>query len=272
MPKFEIRGKGKNSGRKRKRVYPAANEQEARLLAEDDGTEVEDVTELPADPATERQLAYASGLGISIPADATKADLSDLISIKTDRDKPATARHRKLADHYGVETTQYVGKKALFDRVQNILISPGRENDLLSWFVYRVYRELIHGADDAPIETPNDSLIQRIASGLAKDEKIVKSVRRYRGRELIWFGEWTSPDGRQYLGGSNRTAAYKAASSLLREQLNLSKAQPTPQRAVSSAPSKRSEARSAESRGCLSVVAFALLFPIGVIAAYVILL
>lgn len=272
MPKFEVRGKGRSSGRRRKRVYSATTDQEAWLLAENDGTEVEDVAQLPPEPATERQIEYAKDLGISIPANATKADLSDLISLTVDRDKPATTRHRKFADRYGVETTEYIGKKALFDQIQNVLVSSGRENDLLSWFVYRVYRELIHGAGDAKIQTPDDPLIQEIASELEKDEKIVKSVRRYEGRDLIWFGEWTSPQGSQYFGGSNRTAAYKAASTLLREKLDFSRVSPPSKQSISSSPSKKNGTPSAESGGCLSLVAFALLVPIGVVAAYVVLL
>ena len=169
MPSFEITGKGKESGRKRNRIYSAGDENEARLLADNDGTLVEEITELPPEPPTERQLEYATDLGISIPQNAAKSDLSDLISLKVDKDKPSTTRHREFANRFGVVTTQYIGKKALFDRIQSALVAPGREVELLSWFVYRVYRELTGGADDAPIQNPDDPLIQGIAESLAKD-------------------------------------------------------------------------------------------------------
>jgi hypothetical protein len=126
MPRFEITGKGTGSGRNRKRVYSAANEDEARRTAQKDGTLVEVVIELPLEPPTERQLKYAKDLGISIPANATRADLSDLISVKVDRDKPSTTRHREFAKRFGVETTQYIGKKSLFRRIQSALVEPGR--------------------------------------------------------------------------------------------------------------------------------------------------
>jgi len=89
MPSYEIKGKGKDTGRKRKRIFTAPNEEEAKQLAEADGTLVEEIKEIPPDPPTERQLDYAKDLGISIPSNATKDDLSDLISLKVDRDKPA---------------------------------------------------------------------------------------------------------------------------------------------------------------------------------------
>lgn len=264
MPSYEIKGKGKDTGRKRKRIYFAANELEAKRLAEDDGTLVEEVVEIPPDPPTERQLDYARDLGISIPVNATKDDLSDLISLKVDRDKPSTERHKKFGRAYGIEFTDYIGKKDLFNRIQAALIAPGREKELLSWFTFRVYRKLSGGVDDTPIEGPDDPVIQEIAEELVTDEKIVKSVRRYEGSELIWFGEWTSPDGYLYTGGSNRTAAYKQTSSILKQRV---KFPANPQKkASSSAPARnRNKIATSESKGCLSVIVVALVIPVGIV-------
>lgn len=231
MPSYEIKGTGKDTGRKRRRIYTAPNEAGAKQLAEADGTLVEGITEIPLHPPTQRQLDYARDLGISIPANATKDDLSDLISLKVDRDKPATERHKNFGRKYGLEFTNYVGKKALFNRIQSVLVVPGRELELLSWFTFRVYRELAGGSDSAPITGPDDSTIKEIANELIADEKVIKSVRRYEGSELIWFGEWTSPDGYVYTGGSNRTAAYKQVSSLLKQRASFSE---KPQRGSSS--------------------------------------
>lgn len=260
MPSYEIKGKGKDTGRKRRRIYSAPNEVEARQLAEDDGTLVEEVTEIPPEPPTERQLGYAKDLAISIPATATKDDLSDLISLKVDRDKPATERHKNFGRIYGLEFTNYIGKKALFDRIQAALVTPGREKELLSWFTFRVYRGLAGGADSAPIASPNDPTIEEIAEELVADEKIIKSVRRYEGSELVWFGEWTSPDGYVHTGGSNRTAAYKQTSSLLKQRAKLPE---KPRKRSSSSVQQRSCNTNAtnEPKGCLSVVIIALAIP-----------
>lgn len=260
MPSYEIKGTGKDIGRKRRRIYTAPNEAEAKQLAEADGTLVEEVTEIPPEPPTERQLDYARDLGISIPANATKDDLSDLISLKVDRDKPATKRHKNFGRLYGLEFTNYIGKKALFNRIQAALVAPGREQELLSWFTFRVYRELAGGSDDAPISGPDDPIIKEIANELITDEKIIKSVRRYEGRELIWFGEWTSPDGYVHTGGSNRTAAYKQVSSLLRQRAKFPEKL---QKRSSFSAQQRSRNTNAtgESKGCLSVIVIALALP-----------
>lgn len=267
MPGYEIKGKGKDTGRRRKRIYSASTEIEARQLAEDDGTLVEEVIELPPEPPeppTERQLKYAKDLGISIPPNTTKNDLSDLISLKVEKDKPSTERHRTFAKAYDIEVTDYIGKKALFDRIQAALVCPGREKELLSWFTFRVYRELVSGADNAPIEYPDDPIIEEVAERLVTDEKIIKSVRRYDGRELIWFGEWTSPDGYVHTGGSNRTAAYKKVSSILKERASFPK---KPQKRANSLAQTRnlSNKAASESKGCLSVIVLSFAIPVGII-------
>lgn len=268
MPSYEIKGKGKDSGRKRTRVYSAMNEDAAKQLAEIDGTTVEEFVELPPDPPTERQLEYAKDLGIAIPVDATKGDVSDLISMNLDEDKPASERHREFARRFGIEVSRYIGKRDLFDRIQAALIATGRENELVSWFTYRVYRELVNGADGAPIEGPDNPIIQEIAGQLESDEAVIKSVRRYAGRELIWFGEWTSPEGFVQTGGSNRTAAYKRASSLLRDKARISTRSPGNSGAKKNPPQRSIGEKqiAKESKGCLSVIVLALILPLGFVA------
>ncbi len=50
MPHFEIKGKGRETGRRRKRIFKAENEPHARALAEGEGFVVESVTRLPDEP------------------------------------------------------------------------------------------------------------------------------------------------------------------------------------------------------------------------------
>jgi hypothetical protein len=260
MPSFEIIGKGKDTGRTRKRIYSAASESKARELAEKDGTLVEQVVELPPEPPTESQLAYARDLGLPIPQNATKADVSDLISVKVDRDKPSTPRHRAFAELFGLEATPYVGKRALFNRIQATLCEPGREKELLSWFTYRVYRELTGAKDDLPVQGPNDPLIIKIAESFVRNEQVINSIRRYKGGELIWFGEWTTPDGYVHQGGSNRTAAYKEVSSSVKQVFSLPER--SPRKVLASANSAMAPKNPRQTpSGCLPVIALMLLIP-----------
>lgn len=256
MPKFLVSGVGQDTGRKRQRTLEAKDEVHARALAEADGTIVDSVERLPDEPATERQLAYAKDLGISVPVGATKEEVSDQLDVHLENDKPADARHLGFADRYGVRYTQYSGKKALYNRIHATLSAPGREQELTAWFVYRVYRELVEGREHVSIDGPDHPVIQGITAQLVQDESVLKSIRRYRGSELIWFGEWTAPDGAVHTGGSNKTIAYKRAAILLRDKAG-SEVRPTPSRSahVGSGRSNQVQLQRKEPRGCLSVIA-----------------
>jgi len=170
---------------------------------------------------TERQLAFARDLGISVPADATIDEVSDLIPAHLEKDKPASDNHRRIALLFGVKFTRFTGKKQLFERIFNTVSKPTHELDLTAWFAYRVYRHLVRGAESVPITGPDQPTIQEIATQLVSDEAALRSIRRYNSNGLLFFGEWTSPSGTLYTGGSKQTAGYEKASSLLQDKLNI---------------------------------------------------
>lgn len=179
-------------------------------------------TEVISTPPTERQVAYANKLGIDLPRGVTFDEISDLISFAVEEDIPASDLHRSLAKSYGVTFTRYMGKGALFLRIRYIVSQPGRETDLCAWFVYRVYRCLTRGSDSAPVKSPNDPAIQAIASELAMDAKVLRSIRRY-GREdsLIWFGTVHYRNGSYRDGASKDTIAFQHAAEVIRSRLRV---------------------------------------------------
>lgn len=177
---------------------------------------------LEPEPPTERQLAYARDLEISIPDHATKVELSELIEARLEGDSPAAPEVHAFAKRFGVIFTQYIGKKSLFDRLFMHLARPGREEDMTAWFVFRVYRQLFHGHKLPTITSPDDIVIRDIARMLAEEKAVIQSIRRYSGRDLVMFGAWTSPDGIDHYGGSKQTIAYKRVSELIRERVGFS--------------------------------------------------
>jgi hypothetical protein len=82
MPRYEIVGFGRETGRKRVRIYEAKNVEDVVAMAASEGTIVDmsKIRILPESPATERQLGYARNLGIKIPKNATKSEMTKLIS------------------------------------------------------------------------------------------------------------------------------------------------------------------------------------------------
>ncbi|ELB2078500.1 hypothetical protein QNZ73_002345 [Vibrio parahaemolyticus] len=266
MPQFIVKGKGIETNRKRTKTYTARDENEAIEAARKDGTEPESV-ELIIEEPTDRQLAYARDLGIQIPDGISRTELSDLISLTARKDKLATERHKEFAKLYSVEISRYIGKKELFDRIQNKLVSDGDDLLICSWFTFRVYRELVNGDLASDIKLPTDPKIKDIASTMATNKPVVDSIKRYVGSDLIWFGQWTSSDGFTHNGGSNRTVAYKEASRLLKEHALIAGTVQPKQKKTINATSYHQKSTSAnnEKSGCLASLALIATIPIGLL-------
>jgi hypothetical protein len=145
-----------------------------------------------------------------------------------------------------------------------------------------VYRGLVKGADNTLVKAPSDSIIKEIAEQLATDEAVIRSIRRYDGRDLIWFGEWTAPDGVVHTGGSNKTIAYKKASAILRDRVILAggisngkregrdsfpgvQAMTTKEKVHSDKPKTQNQNRS----GCLSLLLLGGIILIGIVFALI---
>jgi hypothetical protein len=219
------------------------------------------IIELPPDPPeppalpTDRQLDYAQKLGLHVPVDATKQDVSAMIDIKVNKDKLATDRHIEFARYFEIHLrpdVKYIGKKELFSLIFSALSENGREKDIVAWFAFRVYRHLVEGEHDVPIQSIGHPIILNIAEQLYSDSKIINSIRRYEGEKLIWFGEFTGGNGQVYNGGSVNTAAYKAVSALLKIKTKIPK-----QKNRASITTKRT---AINQQGCLIIIVFAVLF------------
>lgn len=253
MASFEIAGKSTQTNRKRKVVVSAQSEVEAQIKADRLGLVETTISRLPEAPATERQISYAQALGIEIPQEATLEQLSNLISMKVDNDRPSSEHHREIARNFGIEVTDYIGKKALFNRVMSELSAPERERELIAWFAYRITRSLFEGRKDSPIGGPDHPIIADIANNLCTNPTVIKSIRKYSGESLVWFGDFTASDGQTYNGGSVGTIGYKEVSRLLTEKLGLaSKAKSNSESRT--IPTPRVKKHSDQRKGCLSVL------------------
>jgi hypothetical protein len=239
MPKFNVQGTGKDSGRSRTRTYTAKDEIAAREMAEADGTAISEIEELPPEPPTDRQLAYAQDLGIKIPGDATKDELSDLISCKDDEDSKASPQLFAIANGYGVETTRYTGEGDVYTRIFSALSSPGREQELAAWFAFNVLKDRSSPRSAAVPDSPNEPQLNSVASKLVADPKVMQSIKRYSESGLLWFGERTDGDGYTRQGGSNRTAAYKAAAALIDTEFGLKTSTAATSKKTSRSPAPR---------------------------------
>ena len=139
-----------------------------------------------------------------------------------EKDELAPIRLRQWVEDLGISTTKYVGKIALFSQVMATLNEPGKEKQLALWFTYHVVRECQRAYWYHPADSGIDyDVIRSIAEELAKDNQVMRSIKRYEGWELISFGQKADSNGWLHGGGSKKTIGYIATRRLIKEKLGI---------------------------------------------------
>ncbi|MFQ5506555.1 MAG: hypothetical protein ACE5F1_17430 [Planctomycetota bacterium] len=226
-------------------------------MAEAEGTEVESSEELPPEPATEAQLSYARDLGIKIPANPTKEQLSYLIAQRVE--SPATRAQLWCLEEYGLSLPPNVFASG--ERVAGFLsqhLGDQLERELARWYLYGVERYLTRGRWD----TPDQSALTRdrvyaLADRMVGDPKTLKSLLRelddYTGGLRFTLPDFSSAQEQGEL--SIRTTAFQAARSLLTEELGLEERTASRRDASTASRSRsRSGAPKARRSGCFGVI------------------
>lgn len=132
MPRYEIVGYGRETGRKRVRIYEAKNEEDAIMMAASEGTivDTQKIKILPDMPATENQIEYAKDLDIKIPKNATKKELTKLISLAVDEDWP-TKKTKQQARKLGIKIPAGITDTELLDLIDDEETEIENEKDQL---------------------------------------------------------------------------------------------------------------------------------------------
>ena len=205
---FQFTAKYTKTNRVRTRTIDAKNIEHAKSLISEQGYELpKTVIELSHDPPTDAQLSYARDLGIEVAIDDTKEDLIVLIDKKLSSDTQPNQGLIDYAEHIGMFFSLRIGKRRLYNTIYHF--SEGEAK--YAFFVFSVYRHLSNDRRSNLAIHPNKPLICQIARKAMKDEKVRKSMDRYAGEDLRFFGPLTA-DGWTYEGGSENTYAYKFVS------------------------------------------------------------
>jgi len=152
-------------------------------------------------PATERQIAYATNLGLEFPADINIDEMSDLIDFCKSRGTRPEAQLFEWAERLRIPVTRYTSQERLLDKVFDCLCARVSEHDLIAWFACFVAREIMPRRKD--LGSPFAPVVQQVASSLIGDAKVIASIRRYSGVSLIHLGD-------------SRSLAYKTVSQCLK--------------------------------------------------------
>jgi len=181
MRVYEIQGIGRDTGRARRRRYLAPNEHVAREMAEKDGTRVEQVIDRGPEPPTGPQIEYANFLGVKLPHDVSKGELSQLIDNAQRGANPASDRELAIARSFGVTSPpRYIDAATLGDLVQNRVFTQGRA-ERVRWYIYFVFIGRSAGKRSKLITSPDDPILLQLASRLSTDDKLMESIDRARG-------------------------------------------------------------------------------------------
>lgn len=221
--KYEIRGRHFETKRVRTLKVDAFSEDDAKLQAQQAGLEsFTSINIIPFDEPTENQLQYATNLDIAIPLGATKEDVSALISKHVDEDGTPNEGLYEFATAHRVLASKYIGKTALYNRVFNSL----SDSERIAFFIFSIYRFI---SDDrhANLDTHHaKELFYQFARSKEHDEQFLRSMNKYSGNDLKYFGNLTMPSGWSVTGGSVDTIAFKNAREFLLDYHLINESQP----------------------------------------------
>ena len=214
---FEIKAVYSKSNKTRKRQIVAKDKESAiekmRVEGYIDPFEVIEYIE----PPTENQLEYAKALKISVPPDASKADVSALIDrAKFDYSDP-NPELVEYANEIGLIFSDYIGKKGLYNTIFDNLY----QEDRMAFFIFCVYRWLSDDRKGNLNKHTHRDLFYEFASHQMQNDKFRISVNEYRGEDIRFFGKIKYSDGREVYGGDTNTIAYKTCANFLKERLGL---------------------------------------------------
>jgi hypothetical protein len=93
----------------------------------------------------------------------------------------------------------------------------------MAFFVFAVYRYLSEDRAANLGTHPHKSKIYGFVDSILLEDRIVKSIGKYQGEDLRFFGTIRYPDGNESIGGSIDTIGYKAVSEFVSSTFNTPK-------------------------------------------------
>lgn len=213
MPRCDVVSINAAKGRFRSRLYKAPTIELAAKSAKTDGATVDYVMPNGLASIDFTLFRLVRRQRLAIPSSVSDDEIADLTCLAVMRDVPAPLTLQRIAINYDIVVTKYSGKRLLFQKIFEQLRMPGNEQDLVAWFVYCVYLDLIRHMAETAVDDPDDPLISVVARRLVSQPPVIESIRRYVGTDLISFNAKTHA-GR--VRGGRKTIAYRVAANILK--------------------------------------------------------
>ena len=168
-------------------------------------------------PFPEITDSQKEALGNIYLGDVCQYDASEILGRQYSNDSVPNPELISYAIGCGMKFSYYIGKKALYDQIFRTL----ELKDKIAFFVFCVYRF----ATDDRKGNLNTHLYRDLFYTFAEEnranESFIKSMTKYSGKELRYFGTLTINGTTSYDGGSKNTIAYKTAISFLKQHFSL---------------------------------------------------
>lgn len=203
------------TNRKRTTEIEAFNETEVKECLKQAGfIEPFEIERIPFPEVTDKQKA---ALGNIYFGDVCQFDASALLSKQYEKDSNPNPELVAYATECGIKFSYYIGKKALYDLIfENVELK-----EKIAFFVFCIYR---YTTDDRQGNLHNSlyrDYFYKFAEENVQNENFIKSMNKYSGQNLRFFGKLTV-NNVQFNGGSTNTNAYKTVIEYLKQKFTLS--------------------------------------------------
>lgn len=165
---------------------------------------------------TPLQLSALRSANIYDTSDVCQFDASAILSKKYDHDSTPNPELVSYATSCHIKFSYYIGKKALYDLIFNCLDL----RDKIAFFAFCVYRYATDDRSGNLNKHPSRNLFYKFAADNLSNESFVKSMNRYNGCDLRFFGKLTVRGTISY-GASTDTIAYKTTLNFLRQHFTI---------------------------------------------------
>lgn len=212
---YQCKGLFAKTNRKRTLKIEAFSEDEAKEQLKQEGfIEPFEIERIQFPEVTDNQR---SALGNISFGDICQFDASALLSKQYDKDTNPNPELISYATECGIKFSYYIGKKALYDLIFNTVDL----KEKIAFFVFCIYR---YTTDDRQGNLHNSlykDYFYKFAEENMANDNFLKSMNKYNGHDLRFFGKLTV-NNMQISGGSTNTNAYKTVVEYLKQKFTLS--------------------------------------------------
>lgn len=222
-----------------------------------------EISLIPEEDPSERQIEYALSLGIDKPERYSKFDLSAIISRHESRDfSPPSDDLMAFAKSRNMVFSTHIGKKALY----NLVYSTLNDRDKLAFYAMSIYRSVTDDRDGNLDTHKYNNVFLEFADYIENNSKVKNKIVEANGERIRFFGSFKGTDGNTYRGSSTQSNEYKVTFDFLSRRLGITNNSPSRSERYTKQPKllPYDERVKKIKIGCLKVIGILLLFWIGI--------